>query len=188
MQRELWFLFFTVILVMGGLFAPAALAADDDGMRLFKEQAATGAAAPRADDTGPLVDRYLVTFIKSRTTDPIRTATVVSVTNQTSRTCHVSIEWFRGFDPTLECTTTFNVDAGFQIDFCSRQLPDSLTTCNATCAPDLTFHEGKAVVSANCEQIGVSARVYYTRGSADDEVAAISDSKIVRFDEGNRGD
>ena len=36
--------------------------------------------------------------------------------------------------------------------------------------------------------IGVSARMYYARGSADDEVTALSDSKLVRFDEGNRGD
>ena len=38
------------------------------------------------------------------------------------------------------------------------------------------------------ERIGVSARVYYTTGGADEDLAAISDSKIVPFGKGNRGD
>lgn len=188
MRREIWLLLLTVTLVNYGLFASVALAADDDGMGRLKEQATTRAATTEAEDTGPLVARYLVTFIKSRTTDPLRTSTVVSVTNQTSRTCDVSVDWFQGFNPTLACTTTFSLDAGFQTDFCSRQIPEPLTTCNATCAPDLTFHEGKAVVSTNCRHIGVSARVYYTTGAIDDAVSAISDSKIVDFGQGNVGD
>lgn len=183
MRREIGFLLLIVILVSGGLFAPAALAATDDGsgpMPQYTEEAYSGQP------------RYLVTFMKSRTTDPIRTATVVSVTNQADYPCQVSVDWFLGFSPTPVCTTTFSVEAGFQTDFCSRKLPEPLTTCNATCDPELTFDEGKAVVRSSarhgCKDIGVSARVYYTRGSADDEVTAISDSKIVRFDEGNRGD
>jgi hypothetical protein len=179
MRRELWFLLLTIILVSDGLSALPVLAANDDGfIRVpgYIEESYSGQP------------RYLVTFIKSRTTDPIRTATVVSVTNQTNYTCHVSINWFRGFDPNPVCTTTFDLDAGFQTDFCSRQIPDPITSCNATCAPELTFHEGKAVVSADCRDIGVSARVYYTRGDDDGEVSAISDAKIVRFGQGNRGD
>jgi hypothetical protein len=34
-----------------------------------------------------------------------------------------------------------------------------------------------------CENIRVSARVYYTRETADDEVTAISASIIMRFDQ-----
>ena len=188
MRRKIGLLLFTVILVSCRLFAPAALAADDDGMGPLKEQAGPGAAATRAADTRPLVARYLVTFMKSRTTEPLRTATAVSVTNQASGICEIVVEWFRGFETAPVCSTTFDLDAGFQADICSRALPEPLTTCNTMCDPELTFHEGKAVVSADCRDIGVSARVYYTSGDTDDAVSAISDSKVVRFGQGNRGD
>src|SRR5262245_7855293 len=179
MRRELGFLLLTIILVSYELSALPVLAANDDGfvpVPGYTEESYSGQP------------RYLVTFMKSRTTDPIRTATVVSVTNQTHYACHVSVNWFRGFDPNPVCTTIFDLDVGFQTDFCSRQIPDPITSCNATCAPELTFHEGKAVVSANCRDIGVSARVYYTSGDTDDAVSAISDSNVVRFGQGNRGD
>lgn len=183
MGRELWFFLFIVITASYGLFAPAALAATDDG---------SGPVPQSTEEAYGGQPRYLVTFMKSRTTDPIRTATVVSVTNQASGTCQISVDWFRGFETSPACTTTFVLGAGFQTDFCSRTIPDALTTCNTTCTPELTFHEGKAVVSSStrddCRSIGVSARVYYTSGSADDEVTAISDSKIMRFGQGNRGD
>ena len=183
MQRELWFLLLTITMVSYGLSVLPVLAANDDGfvpVPQSTEEAYSGQP------------RYLVTFIKSRTTDPIRTATVVSVTNQAKHTCHIAVDWFRGFDPNAVCTTKIDLDAGFQTDFCSRQIPDPVTSCNATCSPELTFHEGKAVVSSSaedgCKDIGVSARVYYTQGSADDEVTAVSDSKIVRVNRGNLGD
>jgi hypothetical protein len=168
------------------LIAPAGTMGQDDGSTpkgLRPEAMRAG-----EDIFGKLIARYLVTFIKSRTTDPIRTATVVSITNQTRKTCQVAVDWFQGFNPAPVCATAFSLDAGFTTDFCSREIPDPLTTCNATCAPELTFDEGKAVVNASCEDIGVSARVYYTRGDDDNELSAISDSKIVRFGEGNRGD
>lgn len=57
-----------------------------------------------------------------------------------------------------------------------------------TCAPEFTFHEGKAMVYANCLRLGVSARVYYTTGGNDSAVTAISDSKIVHINQGNLGD
>jgi hypothetical protein len=37
-------------------------------------------------------------------------------------------------------------------------------------------------------QIGVSSRVYYTAGDRDTELLSITDSKIVVFEKGNRGD
>jgi hypothetical protein len=130
MRRELSYSLLIVTLVSCGLFALAAWAVEDDGMGPLKEQAGTEAAATRADDTRPLVARYLVTFIKSRTTEPLRTATVVSVTNQASGTCEIVVEWFQGFVTAPVCTTTFDLDAGFQTDVCSRALPAPLTTCN----------------------------------------------------------
>jgi hypothetical protein len=138
------------------------------------------------------VARYLVTFLKSRTTEPLRSATVVSLTNQAARPSQVSVEWVRGFEPPSACTTTVHLDPGITTDLCSRALPAPLTTCNAVCEPELTFHEGRAVVHSSaeeaCERIGVSARVYYTTGDDDDDLTAISDSKIVLFGKGNRGD
>jgi hypothetical protein len=141
------------------------------------------------------VERYLVTYMKSRTTDAIRSATVVTVTNTnaTSPTCVVRIEWFQGFVPnTPVCTTTATIEPGVTHDFCSRDVPDAITTCNSVCAPQLTFDEGKAIVSSSeavgCGLIGVEARVYYTTGAGDMAVSAISNPKIVEVERGNLGD
>jgi hypothetical protein len=37
-------------------------------------------------------------------------------------------------------------------------------------------------------EIGVSSRVYYTAGDRDKELLSITDSKVVVFGKGNRGD
>jgi hypothetical protein len=127
MGRKLWFFLFIVITASYGLFVPAALAANDDGfvpVPGYTEDSCSGHP------------RHLVTFMKSRITDPIRTATVVSVTNQANHTCHISVDWFRGFDPNPVCTTTFDLDAGFQTDFCSRQIPDRHCQVNRKSLPD----------------------------------------------------
>lgn len=82
------------------------------------------AAASAQHAPGPVVQRYLVTYLKSRTDAP-RSATVVTVTNQSDKPCDVKIDWFTGFVPdTAECTTTAVVDPGVTHDFCSR-------TCSA---------------------------------------------------------
>jgi hypothetical protein len=178
-----------IIIVSAGLRSQAAVAQEqgDDGPKPTEALDATA-----AEEAEPPVARYIVTFIKSRTTDPLRSATVVSVTNQAEKACQVAVEWVRGFEPPAACTTTVRLDPGITTDLCSRAVPTPLTTCNATCEPELTFQEGRAVVSSSdekgCERIGVSARVYYTTGDADEDLAAISDSKIVRFGQGNRGD
>ena len=144
--------------------------------------------ATGADDTGPLVARYLVTFIKSRTTDTIRTATAVSVTNQTGQTCQVAIDWFQGFNPTPVCTTAFSLDAGFRLTSVPGSSPDPLTTCNATCAPELTFDEGKAVVSANCQAYwGECARVLH-QGPTITQYPPSATPRLCDFDERNLGD
>jgi hypothetical protein len=178
-----------IIFVSAGVCPPVAVAQEqgDDGSKPMEALAATA-----AEEAEPPVARYLVTFIKSRTTDPLRSATVVTVTNQAEKTCQVSVEWARGFEPPAACTTTVRLDPGTTTDLCSRAIPAPLTTCNATCEPELTFHEGRAVVSSSaeksCERLGVSVRVYYTTGDTDENLAAISDSKIVPFGKGNRGD
>jgi hypothetical protein len=86
------------------------------------------------------------------------------------------------------CATSFSIPSDFTVDFCSRNLPGAITVCNSICSPELTSDEGRAIVSATCEEIGVSSRVYYTSGSNDDAVSGISDSKIVTFGSGNKGD
>ena len=45
----------------------------------------------------PGTPRYLVTFMRSQTGVPVRSATVVSVTNQAQRPNLVTVSWFLGF-------------------------------------------------------------------------------------------
>jgi hypothetical protein len=47
--------------------------------------------------------------------------------------------------------------------------------------------EGRAIVSLIWPEIGVGSRVYYTKGNRDDELLAITDSKVVAFGQGNNG-
>jgi hypothetical protein len=180
----------TIALVLvayqASLFSTAlAQEPDDDG-------AAAGVAAASAlRSTEPVVERYLVTYLKSRIDAP-RSATVVTVTNQSKEFCSVKIDWFQGLVPeTPACTTTAVVDTGVTHDFCSRDLLSNITTCNSTCDPELAFAEGKAIVSSSksCSRIGVESRVYYTTGDTSDTgVAAVSNPKIVPAGEDNRGD
>jgi hypothetical protein len=149
----------------------------------------SGARASTPPASQLLVARYLVTYLKSHT-DPPRSATVVTVINQSSASCSVQVDWFVGFGPdTPVCTTVTNIDSGVANDFCSRNLLSNITSCNTVCSPELTSSEGKAVVSSTCGAIGVDSRVYYTTGaSSDTGVAAVSNPKIVRVGTGNRGD
>jgi hypothetical protein len=192
MGKRLWLMLFTLTLVGSGLVSPtAALAQRADGA----DEAEGEQPRPHAPDE-QTSKRYLVTYMNSQTGTAIRSATVVTVTNQSGGTCGVKVDWFKGFATAPECTTSFVLDNELTTDFCSRFLPDPITVCNATCAPELTFDEGRAVVSSttkkeggpDCSAIAVSARVYYTTGEGDDAIAAISDSKIVKVGQGNRGD
>jgi hypothetical protein len=161
---------------------------------VLAQEAPDGSSGPVSSNDYPGgVNRYLVTYMHSQTRTAIRSATVVTVTNQSSRSCQVKIEWFVGFGPdTPVCTTTAVVAPRVTHDFCSRNLTVDITACNSTCDPELTFDEGKAIVSSSedvsCGLIGVEARVYYTTGERDTGVSAISNPKIVRADEGNLGD
>jgi hypothetical protein len=143
-----------------------------------------------------------VGYISSSTLTAIRSATVVTVVNQSDSICGVRVEWFVSPNPaTPLCTRNIRVDPGEAVQFCSRRLPDSITArCNA-CegAPGQTEltsqNEGKAIVSSSsagfeCSLLGVEARVYYTTGETppDMAISAISNSKIVFIGEGNLGD
>lgn len=154
-----------------------------------------------------LKQRYLVTYARSAATStiPIRSATAVTVVNQSFKSCPVQVQWFPGgiggtTDPV--CTAMAMVDAGTAHQFCTRPLNGLITTCNAdaTCSgPEAItgVFQGAAVVSSgvksssdefDCSLIGVEARVYYTTGANDGAISAISNSKVVFFGEGNLGD
>jgi hypothetical protein len=138
----------------------------------------------------PSAPRYLVTYMNSQTAGRVRSGTVVSITNQAPRPNAVTVSWFLGFsdNSTPEGVSTFLIPPDFTVDFGSRTLPPELTVVNAVPAPELLQAEGRAVVSARLPEIGVSARVYYTSGDGDEQLLAITDSKVVRFGGPNLGD
>lgn len=135
--------------------------------------------------------RYRATFMKSNTLAPaLRTATVVSITNQSSLSCSTSVDFRVG--AASVCTTIVTVPPGATVDHCSRVIPTGMTSCNATCSPSLTAHEGHAVIGStsiiSCDNIVASARTYYTGSTTDAPVSAITDAKIVKFGTPNAGD
>ena len=138
----------------------------------------------------PNVPRYLVTYMNSQTGGRIRSATVVSVTNQSNSINRVFVSFFKGFTDNTSpvCVCAFAIPPEFTVDFSSRGLPSEITTVNSVCNPELTFDEGRAIVSSMWPEIGVSSRVYYTAGEGDSELLAITDSKIVPYGKGNLGD
>lgn len=137
------------------------------------------------------VPRYLVTYMNSQTAnEAMRSATVVSVTNQSEITNRVVVAFYKGFtdDASPVGTAAFSIPPQYTVDFASRSLPGELTVTNAVPNPELTFDEGRAVVSSTHPAIGVSARVYYTAGDGDERLHAITDSKVVAYGRRNRGD
>ena len=138
----------------------------------------------------PVRTRYLVTYMQSNTSGRLRSSTVVSVTNQSDRPNLVTVSWFRGFvdNSSPSGVSSFVIPPDFTVDFGSRDIPADLTTVNSVPSPELTFDEGRALVSSRQPEIGVSARVYYTAGDGDERLEAITDSKVVQFGQGNAGD
>jgi hypothetical protein len=138
----------------------------------------------------PSVPRFLVTYMISVTRFRVRSATVVSVTNQSQRPNFVSIAWYKGLtdDTAPVGQTSFTIPPDFTIDFGSRRLPVAMTAINSVCNPELVFDEGRAIISSTLAELGVSSRAYYTAGDKDEELLAITDSKIVRLCQGNSGD
>jgi len=139
----------------------------------------------------PSTPRYLVTYMNSQTgNSAMRSATVVSVTNQSKLINRVFVTFFKGFtdDSSPVGTAAFAIPPQFTVDFSSRNLPGELTVTNAVPSPELTFDEGRAVVSSMWPEIGVSARVYYTAGDRDERLSAITDSKVVVYGAANHGD
>jgi hypothetical protein len=163
---------------------------DPRALRLIEQELQIGNLGPIPPIIIPARPRYLVTYMNSQTGGRTRSATVVTVTNQSSSSCRVAVSYFLGFSSNANpvCSTSFAITPDFTIDFCSRNLPGEVTVCNSICAPELTLDEGRAIVSSTCKEIGVSSRVYYTSGNNDEQITGVTDSKIVRFGQGNNGD
>lgn len=138
----------------------------------------------------PGTPRYVVTYMNSQKGGPIQSATIVTVTNQSPRPNVVTVLWFKGLTSNNSPVglTVTSIPPDFTLDFASRNIPFTLTAVNAVCNPELVFDEGRAIVGSRQPEIAVSSRVYYTAGRNDTELLAITDSKVVRFDQGNEGD
>jgi hypothetical protein len=138
----------------------------------------------------PSAARYLVTYMNSQTGGRIRSATVVSVTNQSERPNPVTVTYFKGFSDNTSPvgSSSFVIPPDFTVDFATRNLPGEITVTNSVPNPALVFDEGRAIVSSRLREIAVSARVVYTSGDRDGQLLSITDSKVVRFGQGNEGD
>ena len=138
----------------------------------------------------PGAPRYLVTYMNSQALGRVRSSTIVTVTNQSTRPNLVTVSWFVGFSDNSSPvgSSSFIIPPDFTVDFGSRNLPSELTVVNSVPNPELVFDEGRAIVSSRRPEIGVSARVYSTSGDRDEELLAITDSKVVLFGKENLGD
>jgi hypothetical protein len=147
----------------------------------------------------PVIPRYVVTYWRS-TTINIRSGTVVTVLNQAlGATCNVEVEWnFLSNDP-AGVSGPLLLRPGQAVNFCSRSLSPTITGCTGggVSVPPLNGaggqNQGTAIVSSDsrdeCGTIAVEARVYYITGAgATEALSAISNSKVVVTEEGNRGD
>lgn len=137
--------------------------------------------------------RYRVTYANSQTrVAALRSASIVSITNQSTVTCRVAVDWNFGAGG-IACSANLVITPGMTADFCTRPIPGAITSCNSTCpGAGLTFFEGNATVGsstiAGCEKIAVSARTVYTASTTDSPVSAITDAKVVKIGSGNIGD
>ena len=164
---------------------PVVLAAEDDGSD--GDAISPGEKALAVESAQ--IPVWLVTFMKSTTGGGIQACTVISVTNQGTKSCPTSVDFLLGTG-SLVCTTTRTVEPGETWEHCSRDVKSGIVTCNAACSPGLTFDEGRAIVrttSACKQKIAVYPRVYYTSGG-DGSVQAIADVNVVKIDKANAGD
>jgi len=163
---------------------------DPSALRLLEHYVELGQLGTLEPAGLPAEPRYLVTYMNSQTAGQIRSATVVSITNQSRAINRVFVSFFKGFqDNTAPIgVAAFAIPPDFTVDFGSRNLPSEITVVNAMPNPELVFDEGRAIVSSMWPEIGVSARVIYTRGDKDSELMAITDSKVVGFGKQNIGD
>lgn len=129
--------------------------------------------------------------MNSQTADSAtRSATVISVTNQSKLINRVFVTFFKGFtdDSSPVGMAAFAIPPQFTVDFASRHLPGTLTVTNAVPDPELTSDEGRVSSRPYGRRSEVSAHVYYTAGDADERQHAITDAKLVVCGAGNSED
>ena len=139
----------------------------------------------------PLVTpRYTVAFAKTEMNSPIRSATVVTVTNNSSIGCLVNVAWFGKSSAASACINGLVVPAGQTVNLCSRALPSEIADCASACT--VSSADGRATVQSRlgeaCGKIAVDARVYYTEGGSDNMLTAVTSSKVVKAGAANAGD
>ena len=127
---------------------------------------------------------YTVDFTRSISGAPIQVLTAISVVNEGTASCPISVDWFFGTSPAVPaCTTTLTLSTKEAFTHCSRQVGDTFVSCNVSCNPPLTFYQGRAVVGTTvaCKpNIAVDARVYYTN-SNDSQMTGVADVKVTSF-------
>jgi hypothetical protein len=167
------------------LAAHPGLAAEQSTLPLTNSHQAVGRAG-----IGPASPRYIVVSARSVKTANTNVATVIRIINTSNATCNYRVK----FTFTNQNTSICNVDAmnvppwGAGI-FCSRLVPDGtgadIAPCFATCNPQLTFTEAKAVIFSTktdaCAHMAVDAIQVYT-DTTDTAVQGVRSPAIVKFD------
>ena len=135
-------------------------------------------------------ERYVVTYFDSFNGVTNNSYTVITVGNESQKDCHITIEFFNQFassTPELLCEVTLTAAPGQYRNFCSRGLQSDIAVCNSTCSPSIDAPSGTAIISTNhtCKDLGIDAKVYYTRGSNPDElITGVSNSNIKKLGKG----
>lgn len=172
--------------------APASLALAQSIGKSGGGGAAARLPAAEAAVTPDHKELARIVYMNSDTTSSAsdRTATIVSITNQSSDPCEVSVDWSYADGSAVVCTTVSTIPPGATHQHCTRGVPILVSTCEATCAPALTFHEGSGVVSRlkTCKNtLAIDARLYHM-GAGDSPVQGIADLKVIQFGKKNKFD
>jgi hypothetical protein len=140
--------------------------------------------APRAVNT----PRFVVPFVRTHTaTAGQRSATAITVVNTAGVSCRVRVDFHAATKPgAAACRLTLVVGAGLSLDFCTRNIPGAITTCNAVCNPEQIGLEGKATIytadTTACTKIRIDPRIYYFSGvTSDTGVLAVSNTQFAPF-------
>ena len=130
-----------------------------EALRRLEKQIELGKLGDLTAAALPQIPRYVVTYMNSQTGGRIRSATVVSVTNQAKNTNRVFVSYFKGFtgntSPVSVCS--FAIPPNYTVDFCTRNLPVAITVCTCVSNPELVFDEGRAIASSMWPEIAVSS-------------------------------
>ena len=177
--------FFTFMgLVHGSAFAQAAPSGHVGGVQASKVTAPT---PPKGETM-----RYVIPYFISLTGAGSRTVTGITVNNNTTKDCTVTVQFQsqQGSATTVSCTATLAAFAGMGAYFCSRGIPDTTFTCHNSCWPELVSDTGQVFISSNsaCRNISVDAETLYTSDVADTLITGVRQLGLVKFNKGNVGD